>query len=94
MKIKEQPQLGESEIAELARHMSNTLFDSRPGYMFNHWSGLYAKLHPKHTAPNSEARKLSMEVLNAALPYHLENTINANQQLLIQDAMRDIANYK
>lgn len=91
--IRKYERLDERELKEKAQSMLNFLIDSRPGYMFNHWSGIYARLHPRHSDPDGEARKVCMIALNKALSYHLENTISASERLKIIQAITELKAY-
>lgn len=91
--IRKYEKLDERELKEKAQSMLNNLMDNRPGYMFNHWSGIFERLHPRHSNPNGEARKLCMIVLKKALSCHLENTINENDRLKIYRAIAELKAY-
>ena len=62
-------------------------------YMVTYWGKIYDKIHPKHTKPGTQGRKMCLIVLKEALSWHLEHTCNGDERTKIKHALTEIEKY-
>jgi len=79
--------------ADLANHYVRKSFSGRKWYEITYWGRIYDNIHPKHTKPGTNGRKMCLQVLKKALNWHLETTTNGDERTKIAHALKEINGY-
>ena len=83
----------EPTAAEMANHYVQKSLSGRKWYEITYWGRIYDKIHPKHTKPGTQGRKMCLIVMKEALTWHLENTTNGDERTKIAHALKEINGY-
>ena len=78
---------------ELANHYVSKSLSGRKWYEITYWGRIYNNIHPKHTKPGTNGRKMCLMVLKEALNWHLETTTNGDERTKISHALKEINGY-
>jgi hypothetical protein len=76
-----------------AYNYDSVFHGERRHYMVTFWARVYDRLHPKHTQPGTNGRKICLQVLKKALNWHLENAISREERGNIAHALKEINTY-